>query len=142
MTNYERLLDLPLREVLKEFDRQYAAKEALFDCFAFNLMVCDGTALPCKICDDVVGSCGSVCRAWFDAESASDANYNDDVWHDAAKENPPTSDVTIEYIVLIDGAELPTILTFDGDSWRDDSGAYYCVALWRPMPKLPETLYE
>lgn len=138
MTNYERLLDLPLREVLKEFDRQDAAKEVLLYCFGCDLMVCNGTALPCKICDDVDGGCVSVCRAWFDRESSLDANYNEDVWHDAATEDPPTSDVTIEYIVLVDGAELPTTLVFDGSDWRDDSGGYYRVALWRPMPKLPE----
>lgn len=136
MTNYERLLNLPLREVLKEFD-YHEDVNSLCEFFS-DFMLCTGTANACKICDDVDGGCALVCRAWFDRESSLDANYNEDVWHDAATEDPPTSDVTIEYIVLVDGAELPTTLVFDGSDWRDDSGGYYRVALWRPMPKLPE----
>ena len=149
MTNYERLLDLPLREFVKEFDKNADIKEFLL--FILEAMIgSNGFAPPCETCENfsnntfqfykICGSsdCMKVCLAWLNCESASDANYNDDRWHGAAKEDPPTSDVTIEYIVLVDGAELPTTLIFDGDSWRDHSGAYYRVALWRPMPKLPE----
>ena len=142
MTNYERLLDLPLREVLKEFDCEDLSLECAAEMFSF-IIVCPEShehsdVKACKLCGDVSGSCSRVCFTWLDSESTPDANYNEDVWHDAANEDPPTSDVTIEYIVVVDGAELPTTLIFDGDSWRDHSGAYYRVALWRPMPKLPE----
>ena len=136
MTNYERLLDLPLREVLKEFGNP--SQEKVSDGFSFMLECDNPEFLPCAICDGVPGGCSTVCNVWFNKESAPDANYNEDVWHNAAEEDPPTSDVTLEYYVLIYGAELPTTLTFDGDEWRDSDGNFYNVKYWRPLPKLPE----
>ena len=141
MTNFERLLDLPLREVLKEFDREEAAKTALASGFS-DLMLCDGSSKACKICDSISSSCSGVCEAWFDSESDSDANYNEDVWHDVAEEDPPTLDTTIEYLVLISGAELPTTLVFDGEHWLDFNANHYNVKYWRPMPKLPEEVMK
>ena len=141
MTNYERLLDLPLREVLKEFDRHEAAKVALAGGLS-DLMLCDGSAKACKLCDSISGSCSSVCEAWLNSESAPDANYNEDVWHDASEEDPPTSDTTIEYIVLICGASEPTQLIWDGDYWLDAYANHYSVKYWRPMPKLPEEVMK
>ena len=40
-----------------------------------------------------------------------------------------------EYIVMIDGAEIPTILKYAGDgTWWED-GTYYPVIAWRPLPE-------
>ena len=140
MTNYERLLDLPLREVLKEFGNPNIVKAAQGFSFFMN---CSDPVVACSICGDVErGSCAVVCEAWLEREASPDANYNEDVWHDATKEDPPTSDITLEYLVLISGAELPTTLTFDGDEWRDSDGNIYVVKYWRPMPKLPEEFNE
>ena len=43
----------------------------------------------------------------------------------------------VEYIVLINGAELPTSLIWDGDRFVDDDGNVYCVKYWGDMPELP-----
>ena len=137
MTNWERLLDLPLREVIKEFDRQDAAKVVLSFGLS-DMMLCDGVAKPCSICDFINSSCAGVCEAWLDREADPNANYNEDVWHNAANEDPPTSDTTIEYIVLIHGANQPTVLGYDGEFFLDDDANAYSVDYWRPMPKLPE----
>lgn len=41
-----------------------------------------------------------------------------------------------EYIVMIEGAEKPTILRYAGDgTWWED-GTYYHVIAWRPMPEV------
>ena len=146
MTNWERILDLPLREVLKEFDCEDLSLECAAEMFLF-IMNCPESSfhpdcIPCKLCDSIIGSCASVCFKWLESEASSDANYNEDVWHDASEEDPPTSDITLEYLVLISGAELPTTLTFDGDEWRDSDGNIYVVKYWRPMPKLPEEFNE
>ena len=137
MTNWERLLDLPLREVIKEFDRQEEAKMAIASGLS-DMMICDGIAKACKICDSINSFCAGVCEAWLDREADPDANYNEDRWHNAVEEDPPTSDTTIEYLVLISGADLPTTLVFDGENWLDFNANYYNVKYWRPMPKLPE----
>lgn len=40
-----------------------------------------------------------------------------------------------EYIVMIEGAEKPTILRYAGDgTWWED-GTYYPVIAWRPLPE-------
>lgn len=40
-----------------------------------------------------------------------------------------------EYIVMIDGAKIPTILRYAGDgTWWED-GTYYPVIAWRPLPE-------
>lgn len=40
-----------------------------------------------------------------------------------------------EYIVMIDGAKIPTTLRYAGDgTWWED-GAYYHVIAWRPLPE-------
>ena len=43
-----------------------------------------------------------------------------------------------EYIVLINGAKLPTSLVWDGDSFVDHDGNPYCVKYWGDMPELPK----
>lgn len=140
MTNFERLLDLPLREVLKEFGNPNIVEAA--QGFSFFMNCCDPVG-ACSICGDVErGSCAVVCESWFNSESDPDANYNEDVWHDAAEEDPPTSVTTIEYIVLICGASEPTQLIWDGDHWLDSYANHYNVKYWRPMPKLPEEVMK
>lgn len=42
-----------------------------------------------------------------------------------------------EFIVMIKGATVPTVLMFDGEKWCDDKGIRYCVTLWCPLPELP-----
>ena len=136
MTNYNRLLDLPLREVLKEIG--LPDKEELAKCFYFY-MNCTDLPAPCSIFGDVEGgSCVHVCEAWLDAEASPEANYSSDAWHNALAEDPPTSDTTLEYQVFIHGAELATQLIFDGDSWLDNDGNHYFVDWWRPLPERPQ----
>lgn len=140
MTNYERLLDLPLREIISEIKSNTLIDErkAVAN-FVSHLITCSPDVPQCCSCyKDITKGCISSCMYWLDTKSDPDANYNEDVWHDATNEDPPTSDVTIEYIVLIDGAELPTILVFDGEHWLDSYANHYKVKYWRPMPKLPE----
>ena len=138
MTNYERLLDLPFREILNEFG---ADESEFFDCCKAILLECfpdcEGVAF-CKVCHDTPGSCADVLKAWLLRESDPDANYNEDVWHDAEEEDPPTSDITIEYQVFITGAMLPYTLVFDGEHWIDCLDNHYSVDYWRPLPKRPE----
>lgn len=136
MTNYERLLDLPLREVMKEFGNPSLEKVA--DGFGFMLECDNPDFLPCSICDGVPGGCNMVAKVWFEKESAPEANYNEDIWYDASEEDPPTSDTTVEYLVFITGAELPTTLVFDGEHWIDFNCNHYSVDFWRPLPKRPE----
>ena len=56
-------------------------------------------------------------------------------WH-KPPDKPKVNNV--EYIVLINGAELPTSLVWDGDSFVDYDGNVYCVKFWGAMPELPE----
>lgn len=44
-----------------------------------------------------------------------------------------------EYIVLIKGADNPTVLRFDGIKWVDDNGTWYRVSHWMPLPEPPST---
>lgn len=47
-----------------------------------------------------------------------------------------------EYIVMIDGAELPTVLSYAGNSeWYRD-GNFYKVLAWMPLPERPEAEME
>ena len=63
-------------------------------------------------------------------------------WVDAAKELPTEPD---EYIVMIAGAEKPTVLHFDVDDEGDgvwfeeveDSTNFYKVTHWMPLPEKP-----
>lgn len=63
-------------------------------------------------------------------------------WVDAAKELPTEPD---EYIVMIAGAEKPTVLHFDVDDEGDgvwfeeveDSTNFYKVTHWRELPEAP-----
>ena len=144
MTNYERLLDLPLREVIQEIKSNAVIDEKIAVArFVSCLILCSRDVSQCRSCySDITKGCISSCKYWLDMESAPDANYNEDVWHDAFEEDPPTSDTTIEYLVLISGAELLTTLVFDGESWLDFNANHYNVKYWRPMPKLPEELNE
>lgn len=135
MTNYERLLDLPLREVLKEFGNPDAQSVSDVFCFMLN---CDDEQPVCADCESVPGGCATVCKHWFDSEASPDAHYSSDTWHNALAEDPPTSDITLEYQVFIHGAELPTQLIFDGESWLDNDGNHYCVDWWRPLPERPQ----
>ena len=136
MTNYERLLDLPFREVLKEIG--IPDKEELAKCF-YRYMNCAVLFAPCSICGDVEGGgCLHVCEAWLDAEASPDANYNEDYWHNAEDGNPPTSDPNYEYAVFIHGASLATTLGFDGENFIDYDGNVYNVDWWRPLGERPQ----
>lgn len=44
-----------------------------------------------------------------------------------------------EYVVLIKGADKPTVLMFDGAKWVDDNGTWYRVSYWMPLPEPPST---
>ena len=140
MTNYERLLDLPLREALKELNLNAESERDLLVAIFADLMACELNEIaPCSICDDVeLGSCAIVCNVWLDKEASPDANYSRDAWHNALAEDPPTSDTTLEYQVFIHGAELATHLIFDGESWLDNDGNHYFVDWWRPLPERPQ----
>lgn len=64
-----------------------------------------------------------------------------DGWIPAEKELPPEPPQYVddegdleEYIVMIDGAERPTVLRYAGDgNWWED-GTYYPVIAWQPLP--------
>ena len=68
--------------------------------------------------------------------------HMNDGWISVEKELPPEppeyvddEDNLEQYIVMIDGAEIPTILRYAGDgTWWED-GAYYPVIAWRPLPE-------
>ena len=135
MTNYERLLDLPFREVLDEFKNPHKQKvaEALSD-----FMICDTDTAACRNCESIPASCRTVLEAWLDAEASPDANYNEDYWHNAEDGNPPTSDPDYEYAVFIHGASLATTLGFDGENFIDCDGNVYNVDWWRPLGERPQ----
>ena len=68
--------------------------------------------------------------------------HMDDGWIPVEEDLPPEppeyvddEDDLKEYIVMIDGAEIPTILKYAGDgTWWED-GTYYPVIAWRPLPE-------
>ena len=76
-----------------------------------------------------------------DPEIARSSRDNDG-WIPVEEDLPPEppeyvddEDDLKEYIVMIDGAEIPTILKYAGDgTWWED-GAYYPVIAWRPLPE-------
>ena len=142
MTNYERLLDLPLREVLKELNLNSDSERDLLVAVFSDLMSCAFNDIaPCSLCDDVeFGSCATVCNVWLDAEASPDANYSRDAWHNALEEDPPTSDTTLEYQVFIHGADLASQLIFDGEHWLDSDGNHYRVDWWRLLPERPQVI--
>jgi len=47
-----------------------------------------------------------------------------------------------EYLVFINGAEIPTLLTYECDDnsygWRDDEFNYYSVKYWSYIPSHPD----
>ncbi len=43
-----------------------------------------------------------------------------------------------EFIVMIEGAKVPTVLYFTGEYWVDDGGIPYSVTHWMPLPEPPE----
>ena len=135
MTNYERLLDLPLREVLKEF--KVTDCETVSDAFSYFLN-CHQNHAACADCEHVFGGCLTVCKHWFELEAKPDANYSREVWHNALEEDPPTSDTTLEYLVFIHGVDIPCVLIFDGENWLDDNGNHYHIDWWRPLPERPQ----
>ena len=51
-----------------------------------------------------------------------------------------------EYIVMISGAQLPTVLSYEGKGkwWHAGDDAYYPIVAWIPMPEpyRPEVLRE
>ena len=57
-------------------------------------------------------------------------------WHIFAEDKPEATG--IEYIVLINGAELATVLTWNGCNFYDDVGNLYNVKYWAYMPEPPE----
>lgn len=145
MTNYERLLDLPLREVLKEIGNPSldVFYEELVEDFGaiFSSCDCKNEIPACSFCCDVNGSCSSVFRYWLNLEADPNANYNDQCWLDADVELPPSGDTTERYLAVICGANQPTLLAYDGDNFIDpDSDDYitYKVKYWRPLPELPQ----
>lgn len=44
-----------------------------------------------------------------------------------------------EFIVFIEGADIPTVLKFDGKLWFDNSGTWYPITHWMPLPEPPST---
>ena len=60
-------------------------------------------------------------------------------WRKFSEERPVCSG---EYLVMIEGAELPTLLTYEEDDcsygWRDDEMNYYRVKWWCHMPAHPD----
>ena len=139
MTNYERLLDLSLREVLKEFGNPNIVEAA--QGFSFFMNCCDPVG-ACSICGDVErGSCAVVCEAWLDSESAPDANYNEDRCF-YFKKNPLYSDKIKDYLVIIDGLDFWNIEQLHGDKFLDIDGNVLNVTHYHPMPKLPEEVMK
>ena len=90
---------------------------------------------------DYVRGSGDVVKGLSIAKSIVRKHMNDG-WIPVEKELPPEppeyvddEDNLKEYIVMIDGAEIPTILRYAGDgTWWED-GAYYPVIAWRPLPE-------
>lgn len=60
-------------------------------------------------------------------------------WRKFSEERPVCSG---EYLVMIEGAELPTLLTYEEDDcsygWRDDEENYYRVKWWCVLPEHPD----
>ena len=63
-------------------------------------------------------------------------------WNDATKKLPPSPDERTymlgnapEYIVMIDGAKLPTSLMFYRGEWVDYNAETYRVRYWAKMPR-------
>lgn len=48
-------------------------------------------------------------------------------------------EVAPEFIVIVKGALIPSVLRFDGKKWRDDNGTWYRVEYWCRLPKPPST---
>lgn len=40
-----------------------------------------------------------------------------------------------DYLVMISGATVPTVLNWNGESWRDDMDIWYAVDKWAYLPK-------
>ena len=45
-----------------------------------------------------------------------------------------TPPVDGEYLVTIEGATRPTILTYENKKWIDDYGTEFVVEAWLPLP--------
>lgn len=68
--------------------------------------------------------------------------HMNDAWIPVEKALPPEPPEYVDdennleqYIVMIEGAEKPTILRYAGDgTWWED-GTYYPVIAWRPLPE-------
>ena len=43
-----------------------------------------------------------------------------------------------EYLVMIEGAIIPTVLMFDGENWFNDADDMYAVTHWMPLPQPPK----
>lgn len=51
-------------------------------------------------------------------------------WHIPEEQREPGT-----YIVLICGATVPTILTWNGESWRDNEDIWYAIEKWAYLPE-------
>ena len=141
MTNFERLKNLTLNEILEElnfplemFDSSVLGKVIipLVDCFN-----------DCPVCrsngSDVCPSCEEICVTWLDKESADDANYGADRrWRDFCEEQPPELGHPNEYNVVVNKCELATVLTWNGFEWYDEDHNTYNVKWWMPIPEAPK----
>ena len=79
---------------------------------------------------------------FYNAAAEIIRKHMNDGWIPVEEDLPPEppeyvddEDDLKEYIVMIDGAEIPTILKYAGDgTWWED-GTYYPVIAWRPLPE-------
>ena len=136
MTNYERLLNLPFGEVLREFN---AYDKAACSRILSYFIDCDESFkhAACDLCCHVAGGCDRVMLAYLDEPVTGEYFINRLTWHDVKTDLPFTSDTCIDYLVVISGATAPTLLCYDGSNWLDDDGNRYCVTHWMPLPELP-----
>ena len=139
MTNFERLKNLTLSEILEEIDFPIdrCDSDKLAEVFS-EFMLCDTNGAACNLCDVVPGSCRFVLKAWLDKESPDDANYGVDLcWRDFCYEMPPELGHPNEYIVVVNKYELATVLTWNGSEWYDEDHNTYNVKWWMPIPTAP-----
>lgn len=89
----------------------------------------------------IAGSMGKKRKGLLEARDII-SKHMDAGWIPVEEDLPPEppeyvddEDDLKEYIVMIDGAEMPTILKYAGDgTWWED-GTYYPVIAWRPLPE-------
>ena len=140
MLNYQRLLELPLKDALKELGVEPIDIPELLTNLTCEYLPSCSEAKYCDICEDVDGICSAVCSTWLYKESDPDANHYKYKWHNGYIEDPPKPEGQTPYYVLIDGASIPITLMWDGTHWMDFSSITYKVKYWMPLFDLPEVI--